>query len=91
MLAGRLIVAPVKVGARLSTLELIDEAGRKSALAGGQKGGGYWAAQKLPDGDGTGLHVLIAEGISTALSVKAGDDGTLGYRGPVLRQSGRRS
>lgn len=70
-LAGRLIIAPVKLGAKLSTLELIDEAGRKSALAGGQKGGGYWAAQKLPDSDGTGLHLLIAEGISTALSVKA--------------------
>ena len=67
-LAGRVIVAPVKIGARLSTLELIDEAGRKSALAGGAKAGGYWAAQPLPEGDGTGLRLLIGEGVSTALS-----------------------
>src|ERR1039458_5296511 len=71
VLAGRLVVAPVEVGARLSTLELIDEAGRKSAIAGGQKAGGYWAAQKLPDGDGKGLRLLIAEGIATALSAGA--------------------
>jgi putative DNA primase/helicase len=57
-LAGRLIVALVKIGARLATLELIDEAGRKSALAGGEKGGGYWAAQPLPEGDGARLRLL---------------------------------
>ena len=46
-LAGRLLVAPAKVGDGLSTLELIDEAGRKSAVYGGAKAGGYWAAQQL--------------------------------------------
>jgi putative DNA primase/helicase len=46
-LIGRLLVVPVKIGDWLSTLELIDEAGRKSALAGGAKRGGYWAAQPL--------------------------------------------
>jgi putative DNA primase/helicase len=64
-------VAPVKIGRRISTLELIDEVGRKSAIAGGQKSGGYWAAQKLPSGPGAGLRLLIAEGVSTALSAKA--------------------
>jgi len=45
-LAGRLLVVPVKQGNQLSTLELIDGDGRKSALAGrGSKSGGYWAAQ----------------------------------------------
>lgn len=42
LLAGRILIAPVKVGGRLSTLEMIDGNGRKSALAGGVKAGGYW-------------------------------------------------
>ncbi|OJZ19773.1 MAG: hypothetical protein BGP21_03370 [Thiobacillus sp. 65-29] len=67
-LAGRLLVAPVKVGDGLSTLELIDEEGRKSAVYGGAKAGGYWAAQQLPDGDG--LTLLIGEGVATVLTAK---------------------
>lgn len=67
-LAGRILLAPVKIGGALSTIELIDEAGRKSALAGGAKAGGFWAAQALPDGDGAGQCILIAEGVATALS-----------------------
>lgn len=69
-LAGRLLVAPVKVGDALSTLELIDGDGRKSAIYGGAKAGGYWAAQALPDGDGDGLTVLIGEGVATVLSAR---------------------
>lgn len=66
-LAGRLLVVPVKQGDRLATLELIDEAGRKSALAGrGTKAGGYWATAKLPQDDGATL--LIGEGVATAAS-----------------------
>ena len=54
---------------RLSTLELIDGAGRKAALAGrGTKAGGYWAAQPLPDGTGVGLTLLLGEGVATVLS-----------------------
>jgi len=68
-LAGRLLVVPVKQGDRLSTLELIDEAGRKAALAGrGSKVGGYWATERLPDGNGAGLTLLIGEGVATGLS-----------------------
>lgn len=67
-LAGRLLVAPVKVGDGLSTLELIDQDGRKSAIYGGAKAGGYWAAQQLPDGDG--LTLLIGEGVATVLTAK---------------------
>ena len=70
VLTGRLLVAPVKVGDKLSTAELIDEAGRKSALYGGAKAGGYWAAQPLPEGDGDGLTLLIGEGVATVLSAK---------------------
>ena len=70
ILAGRLLVAPVKIGDKLSTAELIDEAGRKSALSGGAKAGGYWAAQPLPDGNGEGLTVQYGEGVATTLSAK---------------------
>lgn len=67
-LAGRVLLAPVKIDGKLSTVEMIDEAGRKSALSGGAKSGGYWAAQPLPDGDAA--RILIAEGVATALSAR---------------------
>jgi len=67
-LTGRVLQAPVKVGGKLSTVEMIDEAGRKSALSGGAKSGGYWAAQPLPDGDAA--CILIGEGVATALSAR---------------------
>ena len=55
LLAGKLLAVPVKVVGELSSLELIDEAGRKSALYGGAKAGGYWVAKPLSEGDGAGL------------------------------------
>ena len=70
-LAGRLLVVPVKQGDGISTLELIDGDKRKAALAGrGSKVGGYWASERLPDGDGAGLTLLIGEGVATVLSAK---------------------
>lgn len=70
-LMGRLLVIPIKVNGKLSTLELIDETGRKAALAGrGTKAGGYWAAQPLPNKSDEDFTVLIAEGAITALSAK---------------------
>ena len=66
--AGRVLVVPVKVGDHLTTCELIDGTGRKTALADGKKAGGYWAAQPLPDGDGQGLRLLLGEGVTTCLS-----------------------
>lgn len=69
-LEGRVLLAPVKIGGKVSTVEMIDEAGRKSALAGGAKAGGYWAAQPLPEGDGAGHCILIGEGVATALSAR---------------------
>lgn len=72
-LAGRLLVVPVKQGDGISTLELIDGEKRKAALAGrGSKVGGYWATERLPDGDGHGLTLLIGEGVATVLSASAG-------------------
>ncbi|MEB2351275.1 MAG: DUF927 domain-containing protein, partial [Burkholderiaceae bacterium] len=69
-LAGRTLLAPVTIARTLATIEMIDDAGRKSALARGAKAGGYWAAQAMPDGDGTDLCILIAEGVATALSAR---------------------
>lgn len=71
-LAGRLLVVPVKQGDKISTLELIDGTGKKTALAGrGTKAGGYWATERLPEGDGTGLALLIGEGTATVLTASA--------------------
>jgi putative DNA primase/helicase len=64
-LMGRLLVVPVKVNGALSTVELIDESGRKSALRGGAKAGGCWQTGALPDGGGDGVTVLIGEGMAT--------------------------
>ncbi len=70
-LVGRLLVVPVKQGEGISTLELIDGDKRKAALAGrGSKAGGYWATERLPDGNGDGLTLLIGEGVATVLSAK---------------------
>jgi len=70
-LAGRLLVVPVKQGEGISTLELIDGNKRKAALAGrGSKVGGYWASERLSDGDGAGLTLLIGEGVATVLSAR---------------------
>ena len=72
LLTGRLLVVPVKQGDGLSTLELIDGDKRKAALAGrGSKVGGYWASERLPNGDGAGLTLLIGEGVATVLSASA--------------------
>jgi len=68
LLTGPLLVVPVKRGDALSTLEMIDGSGRKSALAGGAKSGGYWATHPLPKSDGHGLTLLIGEGVATVLS-----------------------
>lgn len=67
-LEGRVLVAPVKLDGRVSSIEFIDSAGRKSALAGGAKAGGYWASGPLADAQERGLTIAIGEGIATLLS-----------------------
>ena len=69
-LLGRLLIAPIEIDGKLSTVEFIDEMGRKSAIAGGIKSTGYWADTKLPEGDGAGTIFFIAEGMATAVSAK---------------------
>lgn len=68
LLQGRLLVAPVYADEALSTCELIDEAGRKSAIAGGRKSGGFWTTENLPDCDWLSLTLIIGEGVATVLS-----------------------
>jgi putative DNA primase/helicase len=68
LLTGRLLVAPVKVNNELATVEMIDEAGRKSAIKDGAKREGFWAAQQLPDGSGDGVTLLVGEGVATVIS-----------------------
>lgn len=67
-LKGRILLAPVKVGSTWSTMELIDEAGRKSAIFGGQKRGGYWVTAPLPEGDGADYRIFLGEGVATVLT-----------------------
>lgn len=66
-LAGRILIAPVSVSGELSTAELIDEQGRKSAIAGGRKAGGSWSPEPIPD---DAEIVAVGEGVATVLSVR---------------------
>lgn len=68
-LQGRILVAPVHLDGVVSTLEFIDELGRKSALANGAKTGGAWIAtsHELVTNH---RYVVIAEGVSTSMSVQ---------------------
>ncbi|KVW76231.1 PriCT-2 domain-containing protein [Burkholderia ubonensis] len=66
-LTGRVLIVPVWNG-QISTLELIDERGRKSSLAGGVKKGGYWMTEPTLVPANESSLILIAEGMATALS-----------------------
>ncbi|EIN02297.1 hypothetical protein WQE_04892 [Paraburkholderia hospita] len=63
-LTGQILIVPVNVDGKLSTIEMIDDTGRKAALKGGIKSGGYWSTGKLEGA----THILLAEGVATALS-----------------------
>ena len=72
-LTGRVLIVPVWNGA-ISTLELIDEHGRKSSLAGGAKKGGYWMTEPTRVPASEPPLILIAEGMATALSAARATD-----------------
>lgn len=63
-LQGPLLLAPIMAAGKLSSVEAIDAQGRKHALSGGAKAGGYWLTGKL-EGAQT---LLLGEGVATALS-----------------------
>ncbi|WP_438391705.1 PriCT-2 domain-containing protein [Caballeronia sp. DA-9] len=69
VLTGRVLLVPVHIDDAISTVEFIDEAGRKSTLAGGAKAGGYWATGVLPPSHDEPGPIVVAEGMATALSV----------------------
>lgn len=84
-LIGRLLVIPVKIDKKLSTVELIDELGRKSALRGhGTKSSGYWAASALPNNSDDNVTIMIGEGAITVLSAKE----ATGFYGVAALSSG---
>lgn len=66
-LSGRILIAPVGDSRGTTTLEFIDEAGRKSALPGGRKAGAYWIANQpkvqIP------TQIIVGEGIATNRSI----------------------
>ncbi|EEA00139.1 AAA ATPase [Burkholderia sp. H160] len=65
-LQGRVLVAPVHIDGKLSTVELIDGAGRKSALSGGVKGNGFWSVAPVA---ADASRIVICEGAATGLSL----------------------
>lgn len=69
-LTGNILIAPIMVSGKLASLEFIDESGRKSALKGGAKAGGYAPLQAMPEGNGEGLTLLIGEGVASCLTAK---------------------
>jgi putative DNA primase/helicase len=73
-LTGRVLLAAIRNRDAISSLEFIDEAGRKSALADGAKSGGYWSAQRMPESDGEGLTLFLCEGVATTLTVHIAAD-----------------
>ena len=71
-LQGRILIAPILVGDRVTSCELIDEAGRKSAIANGVKRGGSFVPEYERIADIPALHpICIGEGIATVMSVKS--------------------
>ena len=68
LLMGRVLLVPFWIGEAISTLELIDEHGRKSSLAGGVKRGGYWIAGATPARGEPTEPIVIGEGMATVLS-----------------------
>lgn len=67
-LDGRILVAPVGDHTGVTSLEFIDEAGRKSALAGGRKSGAWWLTSPEIDKPDA---IIIGEGIATNASIAA--------------------
>ncbi|WP_443743761.1 toprim domain-containing protein [Sutterella sp.] len=69
---GRVLVVPLYLDAhrtRLSSVELISEAGGKPALAGARASGAFWVPDEVALADEAPAVIGVAEGLATALSV----------------------
>jgi len=64
-LTGNILIIPIGGDNGLSSIEMIDENGKKSALYGGLKKACYWMTGKAPDGADL---FVIGEGVATVLS-----------------------
>lgn len=69
-LQGEILLVPIVVDGQISTIEMIDQNGLKSAVKNGKKSGGYWAAQKIPADIEYNGTLIIGEGVATVLSAK---------------------
>lgn len=65
-LEGNILILPVTVEGELTTCELIDPTGRKSAIAGGRKKGGCWMPEPIPR---DAAIIVIGEGAATVSSI----------------------
>jgi hypothetical protein len=64
---GRILIIPVVVKGKISSIEMIDETGMKTALYRGRKKDGYWPTEKISGVDpATVSKILICEGVCIA-------------------------
>jgi putative DNA primase/helicase len=64
-LAGNILIIPIAGKNGITSIEMIDETGKKAALSGGQKAAFYWMTVKPPEGAEL---FVIGEGVATVLS-----------------------
>jgi len=58
---------------------MIDSSGKKPALGGGRKSGCFWSSvRELPAGDGTGLVIMLGEGVATVITATEAKSGSVG-------------
>ena len=67
-LQGEILILPILKDGEIVGAEMIDESGRKCAIAGSIKAGGAWIPEPIPPNPAV---IAIAEGAATALSVHA--------------------
>ena len=68
LLDGQILLAPICVEGRISSVELIDQTGLKHAIFGGARKGGFWAAKPLPNPTADAITILVGEGVATVIS-----------------------
>lgn len=69
-LTGRILIAPlISKKGMVSTVEMIDENGVKTALYGGTKSGCFWQREPLMPSGSAAARVVVGEGVATTASV----------------------